>query len=61
MLTSTLSWTTGCTNRLVVLPADRTVVTLQAGRPFTPNQDGYFVPKARMLEILNELSERKAH
>jgi hypothetical protein len=42
----------------VVLPADRVVVPMPAGKPYTPASDGYFVPKARMQDILDRLSEK---
>lgn len=49
----------GCKTAVVAIPADKTVVSMPAGQPFTPtNGPGYFVPAARMLEILTEL-ERK--
>jgi hypothetical protein len=34
------------------------VTRLEAGRPFTPAMPGYFVPDARMKEILDRLSEK---
>jgi hypothetical protein len=43
---------------VVVIPADKTVTRLEAGRPFTPAMPGYFVPDARMKEILDRLSEK---
>jgi hypothetical protein len=43
---------------MLVLPADKVVVPLAAGTAFTNNTPGYFVPKARMLDILNRLSEK---
>lgn len=52
------SWMTlssvGCSTRLVVLPADKTVVRLPAGQAYTPQINGYFVPDARMQEILKK-------
>lgn len=49
----------GCSrDRMLVLPADKTVVPLAAGSIYTNALPGYFVPKARMLEILDRLSER---
>jgi hypothetical protein len=44
----------GCSTRLVVLPADKAVVRMPAGQPFTFTHDGWFVPDARMQEILKK-------
>ncbi len=44
----------GCSTRLVVLPADKTVVRMPAGESYTPQNSGYFVPDARMQEILKK-------
>jgi hypothetical protein len=44
--------------KLRVLSADKVVVAMPAGKPYTPADDGYFVPKARMLDILDRLSEK---
>jgi len=35
-----------------IIPADRAVVPLPAGKPYTPAVKGWFVPDARMSEIL---------
>jgi len=43
---------------VVVISADRAVVPMPAGRAYTPALDGFFVPQARMLEILDLLSEK---
>lgn len=48
----------GCKTRLVVIPADREVTRLPAAVEFTPAIPGYFVPDARMLEILTELNRK---
>ena len=53
---STLCWTSGCV-RLIVLPADKEVVYLKLNQP-SP-KEGYLVPKARMLEILDGLGNRE--
>ena len=37
---------------LRVIPADRYVTRLDAGKPYTPSAPGWFVPDARMLELL---------
>lgn len=62
LLLSTAFLTTASTaclrTRVVVIPADKTVTRLEAGRPFTPAMPGYFVPDARMKEILDRLSEK---
>jgi len=59
----TVSWTlslTGCqSSRVVVIPSDRDVRPLPAGVPFTPAVRGWFVPDARMLDILNRLERTK--
>jgi hypothetical protein len=41
-----------------VLSADKVVVAMPAGKAYTPANDGYFVPKARMQDILDRLSEK---
>ena len=56
LASSTLS--TGCKTKVVVIPADRAAVRLNAGKPYAPAVPGYFVPDARMLEILKALEER---
>lgn len=43
---------------MLVLSADRVVVPLQAGSAFTNTVDGFFVPSARMQDILDRLSEK---
>ena len=53
---STLSLTSGCT-RLVVISSDKEVVRLRSGQ--TSPKDGYLVPDARMLEILDALGKRE--
>lgn len=45
--------------RVKVIAADRAAAILKAGIPYTPAIDGYFVPKARMLDILNELDRAR--
>jgi hypothetical protein len=46
----------GCqATRVVVIPADKTVTRLEAAEPFTPSIPGWFVPDARMQEILARL------
>jgi len=43
--------------RLVVIPADKEVVYLKLGQP-SP-KEGYLVPEAKMLEILDALGKRE--
>lgn len=46
----------GCRNpRVVVVASDRVVVPLKANEPFTPAVPGWFVPDARMQELLRKL------
>lgn len=56
LLASMFCSMTGCT-RLVVIPADKEVVRLKAGQVSPKN--GYLVPDARMLEILDALGRRE--
>lgn len=57
MLTGLIAfWMTGCVH-YAVIPSDRLVVRLRAGQ--TAPKDGYLVPDARMLEILDELGRRE--
>lgn len=52
---------TGCSltkKEMLILPADKVIVPLAAGSVYTNALPGYFVPKARMLDILNQLSEQ---
>lgn len=37
-----------------VVPADKALVRLEANRPYSPTIPGWFVPDARMLEILEK-------
>jgi hypothetical protein len=48
---------TGCATNLTVIPSDKQVLPMKSGKPFTPQVDGWFVPNARMLEILNALDK----
>lgn len=53
-----LGWTAlcGCRSpRVVVVASDRVVVPLKASEPFTPAVPGWFVPDARMQELLRKL------
>ena len=50
----------GCLTSVVTIPADNVVVPLKVGEPFTPtNGPGFFVPQAKMLEILKQLERTK--
>ena len=56
-----MSGLTGCgllRPKVMVLSADRVVAPMTAGQPYTPASDGYFVPKARMQDILDRLSQK---
>ena len=56
LLASMFCSMTSCV-RLVVIPADKEVVRVKAGQ-ISP-KDGYLVPDARMLEILDALGKRE--
>jgi hypothetical protein len=45
----------GCVN-LVVIPADKEIVRIKAGEK--ASKDGYLVPDARMLEIMDALGKK---
>lgn len=45
------------TPRVLVIPADREVTRLTAAEPYTPTVNGWFVPDARMQEILHQLHD----
>ena len=50
---------TGCQQtRTVLIASDREVIKLDAGKPFTAVHPGYFVPDARMFDILNALEKK---
>jgi hypothetical protein len=49
----------GCQNpRVVVIPADRKIIYLAPGTTTTNATSGYFVPSARMQEILRALAQQ---
>jgi hypothetical protein len=54
-----MSLLTACRPTLAVIPSDKVVVRVQAGHPYTPAINGWFVPDARMLDILNRLDAAK--
>jgi len=58
LLLSILGWSNGCATRVVVIPADRQVIPLQAGQTFTAPSTGWWVPDARMQEILHALEAK---
>ena len=55
---SMLAWLTGCATRVVVIPADRQVIPLAAGQKFKAPSTGWWVPEARMQEILHALEAK---
>lgn len=56
---ASLSLCCGCAHSpILVIPADREVRLLPAGRSYTATHDVYLVPPARMQEILHALSDR---
>lgn len=44
--------------KVVVIPQDRAVQRMPANKVFTPEIPGWFVPDARMQEIVNELKAK---
>ena len=58
LLLSMLGWSSGCATRVVVIPADREVVPLKAGQNFRAPSTGWWVPDARMQEILHALEAK---
>lgn len=50
----------GCARKVVVIDGTKAVTRLPLGQTFTAPQNGYFVPDARMKEILDRLAEREA-
>ena len=57
-LLSMLGWSSGCATRVVVIPADKQVLPLEAGQKFTAPSSGWWVPDARMQEILHALEAK---
>lgn len=57
-LLSMLVWLNGCATRVVVIPADKQVLPLEAGQKFTAPSSGWWVPDARMQEILHALEAK---
>jgi hypothetical protein len=58
LMLSTFFSTMGCKTRTVVIPADKAAVRLPANQAYTPAVPGWFVPDARMREILLKLQEK---
>ena len=52
---SMLIWSGGCATKVVIVPADREVIRLKASEAYTPGVNGWFVPDARMREMLLQL------
>ncbi len=47
----------GC-HTVTVIDGNKLVERLEKGKPYTPNLNGYFVPDARMREILQQLEAK---
>jgi hypothetical protein len=58
LLLSMLAWSSGCATRVVVIPADKQVIPLEAGQTFKAPSTGWWVPDARMQEILHALEAK---
>lgn len=56
-IVSLIALSTGC-RTVTVIPADRTISRMEAGHEFTPPVNGWFVPDARMLELMNALHDK---
>jgi hypothetical protein len=56
LMLSTVSLMSGCAS-LIVIPSDKEVTRILKGQ-ISP-KDGYLVPDARMLEILDAIGERE--
>jgi hypothetical protein len=57
----TLFYLTGCamfSRKILILDAEKTVTRVKSGESLTPSFNGYFVPDARMKEILDALSKK---
>ena len=51
---------TGCKTPVpIVIPSDMCVTRMPRGVQFTPKDNGWFVPDARMLSILNKIDSTK--
>ncbi|MEI8289817.1 MAG: hypothetical protein WCH99_10115 [Verrucomicrobiota bacterium] len=58
LMASSMCLLTGCQS-VVVIPKDREAMHLKANETFTAPGPGWFVPDARMLDILNQLEAGK--
>jgi hypothetical protein len=58
LLTASLMLGSTACKTVTVIPSDRNVVVMPAGKSYTPKVDGWFVPNARMSEILDALDEK---
>ena len=45
----------GCKSRLVIIPSDKAVVRMKKDNSYSYPINGWFVPDARMLEIMEQL------
>lgn len=44
-------------SKIVVISEDKRAVFVHSGESFTPQHSGYFIPDARMIEILDALDK----
>lgn len=58
LIVGLLTTSNGCA-RVKVIPADKAAVRMPAGKPFTPQIDGWFFPDALTLEIREQLSKAR--
>ena len=58
LLTLTLSALCAGCHTVTVIDGDKVVERMEKGKPFTPGINGYFVPDARMREILQQLEAK---
>lgn len=60
LVSCSMSGLTGCTllPKAKVLDPNRDAARMSRDVPYTPPCDGYFVPDARMLELLDKLSQK---
>lgn len=57
LIASWMTTSSGCATRVTVIPSDKAVVSMPAGKSFVPPTDGFFVPQARMLQILRDQAD----
>tara|TARA_Y100000310_G_scaffold199678_1_gene199684 strand:+ start:2801 stop:3004 length:204 start_codon:yes stop_codon:yes gene_type:complete len=58
LLTLILSILSAGCHTVTVIDGNKVVERLEKGKPFTPRINGYFVPDARMREILQKLEAK---